>query len=211
MIEKKFIKKNVENLMIESYIKKKWKDAGISKVEVFRTPLGYKITIWALRTGILSGREGETLTQIAEDLKKKFNIENPVIEVKRVENPFLDPNIVAFLAVKYFEKYGRLRFKAIGYNLLRRVMEAGARGAEIYISGPIPGDLHHTWPFRAGYLPKSGESHKTLIKSAIEQVRTPRSAIGIKVFILPPDAKMPDEVDFITVEENEGEGAKEEK
>jgi len=44
------------------------------------------------------------------------------------------------------ERYGAMRFKAVGYRVLQQIMDAGALGAEIIVSGRgLPSTRAKTW------------------------------------------------------------------
>ena len=74
-------------------------------------------------------------------------------------------------------------------------MKAGALGVEIRLSGKLPSDRAKSWRFAAGYLKKVGDSAKVVGK-AQSVALTKLGISGIKVAILPPDAKIHDRIDI---------------
>ena len=76
-----------------------------------------------------------------------------------------------------------------------RVMNAGALGVEIRLSGKLPSDRAKSWRFAMGYLKKVGDSAK-VVRRASSTALTKLGISGIKVGILPPDAKIHDRIDI---------------
>lgn len=166
---------------------------GFSDVKLIKMPLGEKVIIYAARPGVIIGKGGVGITKLTYLLKKKFNLENPQVEVVPVENPFLDANIMAEKVALLLERYGVQRFKVIGYRVLKQIMDAGAKGAEIIMSGKIPGERGKSWRFFAGYLKKTGQVAIEKVRKGFAIALMKPGVAGIKVRILPP-VDMPDEV-----------------
>ena len=95
MIERKFIAEKLKEYQIQEFISQTLKNVGHSHTKLMRTPLGEKVVIYASRPGLVVGRKGENIKKLTNTLKKKFNLENPQIEISEVESPNLDAQIVA--------------------------------------------------------------------------------------------------------------------
>jgi len=201
MIETKFIKEIVKEFQIEEFIADSLKNVGFSGSKVQKTPLGEKITIFASRPGLIVGRKGENIQKLTRSLKAKFKFENPQIEIVEVKKPNLDPKIVAERIASSLERFGLSKFKGIGHKMLADVMDSGAQGVEILISGKIPSSRARRWRFYQGYLKKSGDLAVTGIRKAYTQAQVKTGTIGIQVRIMPPDLKLPDEVKARVVDE----------
>ncbi|MEK6874824.1 MAG: 30S ribosomal protein S3 [Nanoarchaeota archaeon] len=202
MIERKFIAENIKEFEIGEYISSTLKNVGHSHTKMQRTPLGEKIVIYASRPGLIVGRKGENIKKLTSTLKKRFNLENPQIEIAEVEIIGLEPQIIAEKIASTLERFGSDRFKGIGHKTMEEVMSAGARGVEINISGKIPGARAKSWRFYRGYLKKCGDTamHGVRIAYAYAQLKT--GTIGVKVRIMPPDLRLPDDVRFKKEEDN---------
>jgi small subunit ribosomal protein S3 len=219
MIEKKFIAEQLKEFQIHEFISNSLKNVGHSHTKVQRTPLGEKIIVYASRPGLVVGRKGENIKKLTATLKKKFELENPQIEISEVENIFLDAQIVAEIIASTLERFGPQRFKGVGHKMMADIMGAGALGVEILISGKIPGARAKNWRFYQGYLKKCGDIVLS-VKSAYTCAQLKSGSIGIQVKIMPPDIQLPDKVVFIEEKaeeageegkEAEGEGSKEEE
>ena len=208
MIERKFVAQKMKEFQIEEYITQSLENVGHSHTKMLKTPLGEKIVIFTSRPGLIVGRKGQNIKQLTKTLKKRFNLENPQIEISEVENPNLDANIVAEKIVDALEKFGSEKFKAIGHKIMTDVMRAGALGIEIVISGKVPSARAKSWRFYSGYLKKCGDVANGVNKSdAQAQLKT--GIIGVKVSIMPPDIKLPDDITLVEEKETKIEEIKE--
>ena len=194
MIERKFVSQNIKEFLIEEYITKSLKNVGHSHTRVQKTPLGEKIIIHASRPGLIVGRKGQNIKKLTSDLKKMFGLENPQIEIAEVENINLDAQIVAERIANSLERFGSARFKGIGHKVMNDVMNAGALGVEILVSGKIPSARAKRWRFYQGYLKKSGDVSLSGVDVAFAYAQLKTGTIGIKVSIMPPDIKLPDDI-----------------
>eukprot|EP00933_Yihiella_yeosuensis_P001244 TRINITY_DN101_c1_g1_i2.p1 TRINITY_DN101_c1_g1~~TRINITY_DN101_c1_g1_i2.p1 ORF type:complete len:151 (+),score=50.75 TRINITY_DN101_c1_g1_i2:31-453(+) len=94
-----------------------------------------------------------------------------------------------------------LRFKLIGglavrraaYGVVRFIMENGATGCEVIISGKLRAQRAKAMKFKDGYLISTGEPKKHYISEAVRHVGMRQGMIGIKVKIMmshDPEGKM---------------------
>jgi len=197
VIERKFVNQKVKELRIKEFISESLNKVGLSEVRLVRTPLGEKIVIAASRPGLVVGRSGANISRLTRDIKAKFNLENPQIELDEVPNPSLDANIIAESIAGSLERFGPSRFKGIGHKAMSEVMSSGALGIEILISGKIPSARGRKWRFYKGYLKKCGDIAVMQVRKASVQAKLKVGIIGIKVSIMPPDIKLPDNVKIL--------------
>ncbi len=196
MIEREFIKERTKYLKAKEYIVNfVGKAAGVGRITIDKTPLGEKIIVDAVKPGLVIGRGGQTITNLTANLKEKFKLENPQIEVREILVPAKSAAVVAKRIAATLERFGPARFKAIGYRSLQNIMDAGALGAEIRITGRgVPGARSHKWRFPAGYMKKSGQIALEYIDSAVERANLRSGTVGIQVRIMHPDIPLPDKI-----------------
>ncbi len=194
MIEHQFISQKMKEFMVRNYIASKLAKTGYARTEIKRTPLGDKVIIYTTRPGLVVGQKGENIKNMTEVLKKKYGLENPQIEIGEVENQYLDVNSVADRIAYVLEKFGSKRFKAVGYKTLQNIMDSGALGAEIIISGKVPSSRAKSWRFSAGYLKKSGDISANYVKRTHVYAKLKSGIVGIKVSIMLPDTPLPDKI-----------------
>jgi len=195
MIERQFFARKIKEQQIEEFISSNLDKAGYSHTEIIRTPLGEKIIIYTSRPSLIVGRKGTNIKELTEVLKKKFGMENPQIEVSEIDTPNLNAKSVAKHIIHTFERFGPKRFKSIGYKALQDIMDAGALGAEIVISGRgVPSSRAKSWRFKTGYLKKSGHIAESLVKKGQATAHLKSGSVGVKVAILTPDIILPDKI-----------------
>ena len=193
-IERKFVAQNLKEFRIKRYVEDSLSRVGLSDIKLQRTPLGDKVLIKASRPGLVVGRGGSNIQKLTKDLQEQFKLENPQIEIEEVENFGLDPGIIAEMIVNSLERFGSGRFKGVGHRALKDVMQAGALGVEILISGKIPSSRAKTWRFYEGYLKKCGDVAVSGVNIAYRTAVLKTGVVGIKVSILPPTTKLPDRI-----------------
>ena len=197
MIERDIIAKKIKEFEIQEFVSNNLSKVGLSYTKLQRTPLGEKIIIYTSRPGLVVGRKGQSIKKLTKLLKDKFSLENPQIEINEVQDVNLDPKIVAERIANSLERFGSSNFKGIGYKTMTDVINAGALGVEILLSGKIPSARAKRWRFYKGYLKKCGETAITGIKKAYTIARLKTGIVGIQVRIMPPDIRLPDSIELI--------------
>ena len=190
--EKKFVHKAINDFEVKHFLETKLERAGVSSITIQRTPIATRITLEVQKPGIVVGKRGTAIDELAAELKQ-FGIDNPQIEVIEVAVPALDSKLIAHRIAKSIELRGNV--KQSMSIALREIMGAGALGAEIRVAGKIvgKGGKAKTITVRSGFLKKSGELMK-LVREAAFTTYPKAGAIGIRVKILPPGTKMPDKL-----------------
>ncbi len=194
MIERQFVSQKIKEFQIQEYIKGEFGGTGFSHIDIQRTPLGEKVIIYTTRPGLVVGKKGENIRKLTNVLKRKFKMENPQIEIGELQNPMLDANFIADKISSTLVRFGSKRFKSVGYKTLQDIINAGALGAEIVISGKVPSARARSWRFKAGHLKKSGYIASDKVKKAIAQANLKSGVIGIKVSVMTPDIVLPDKI-----------------
>ncbi|MFH0874331.1 MAG: 30S ribosomal protein S3 [archaeon] len=201
MIEREIITQKMKEFQIQEFVAESLRGVGLSHVKIQRTPLGEKIVIFASRPGLIIGGGGSNIKKLTKNLKKKFDLENPQIEISEVANVNLISQVVAERIASSLEKFGSMRFKGIGHKSMTDVMTSGARGVEIIISGKIPSARAKKWRFYQGYLKKCGDFAISVVDTAYANAKLKTGIVGIKVSIMPPNTRLPDDVRIITPSE----------
>ncbi len=196
MIERQFVLRNKKQFEIQKYLFETLRRAGLSYVEIKRTPLGERIIIHTTRPGLVVGRSGSNIKKITSELKSRFKLDNPQVEIAEVKDPNLDPKVVAEKIILSLERYGSKRFKAILHKAMEEVMNAGALGVEIILSGKVPSARAKSWRVSVGYLRKCGDVAIEGIRKASRQAKLKSGVVGVKVSITPPDLDLIDKIDL---------------
>ena len=86
-------------------------------------------------------------------------------------------------------------YRRAGNSMLQRIMDAGARGCQITIAGKLTGLRHRTEKFLSGHIKFCGETALELMDVGIAQAKLKPGTIGVKVAIMKPNARLPDEIE----------------
>jgi small subunit ribosomal protein S3 len=198
---------SIRKAEIDEFLWKEFERAGYGGVVITKTPIGTNVVIYAMRPGFVIGRGGETIKNLAKILEEKFNLPNPQISVAEIEVPELNPYVMASRIAAALRR--GIHFRRVGFWALNQIMSAGALGAEIIISGKLRTERARAEKFRDGYIPKSGEPAMKYVKKAVTHVQLKPGIFGVKVLIVSPDARFPDEIEIL--EEKTEEAATEEE
>merc|ERR1712039_689760 len=149
--------------------------------------------IRATRTREVLGEKGRRIRELTAVVQKRYGFPENSVELfaERVENR-------ASCAMAQCES---LRYKLLGglavrracYGVVRFIMENGAKGCEVVISGKLRAQRAKAMKFRDGYLISTGEPKKHYIDEAVRHVAMRQGVLGIKVKIMlshDPEGKM---------------------
>jgi len=218
--EKKFIQKALSDFEVKEFLQRELAQAGVSSIQIQKTPIATRIAIAVRRPGLVVGKKGQTIKDITEMLQRSYGVENPQIEVIEVAQPSLDAKLMAEKVGKQREIKGNA--KTAMRFALREIMSAGAIGSEIRAAGKLvgKGGKAKTTTIRAGYLKKSGEESKKVAEGHFTAYLK-AGAVGITVKIVRPGTIFADTVDLTKlavpaisetpVEEKKDEAAKPDK
>jgi small subunit ribosomal protein S3 len=194
-IVKRFITESIKKTEIDEFLQKKLERAGYGGVNLSKTPLGTHVVVYAMRPGIVIGRGGETIKELATVLEQNFKVANPQISVSEIEVPEQNAFVVASRVASALER--GVHFRRAGFWALNQVMDAGALGVEIVISGKLRTERARFEKFRAGYFPRCGDPALKYMRKAEVHVQLKPGIIGVRVKLMPPDAQFPDKIQII--------------
>jgi small subunit ribosomal protein S3 len=196
-IERHFIQEGVIRSEIESFLRNELNRAGYSSISIQKTPLTTRVILYVEKPPIVIGKKGKRINTLTTMLKEKFGIENPSIDVQKIERPTLDPNIIARRIAVALER--NMNRRRIAYKAVRAVMSSRARGVMIILSGKIvgKGGRSRSEKYMEGYMRNSGDSVK-LVRIGSTQAYLKAGVIGVTVKIILPDTKFPDQLNVIS-------------
>ena len=182
MVHYKVILQNLkQNMMLKEYLDKKLKQAGFVDVNVETTPLGTRLSILALRPGLVIGLHGSNVKNIMEDISKEIGLKEVSINAAEVSNPALDPKAIALRLANAYQK--GVNFRRAATIAMNEAMAAGALGIEVKLQGKIRSERASFQKFTMGIVPKSGYLREALTRSAVEHVLLKLGKYGIKVTV----------------------------
>ena len=204
---KNVMKNNFRNLELDEYLSETLREAGYGHVDVQKTPIGTRITLYVTRPGLVIGRKGTGIKDLTSKLEQKFGLSSPQISVIELEAPELNPRIMCNRIAQLIERGTAFRRAAIWTN--NTIMNAGALGVEITVAGKLRSERAHFEKHSAGLVPKSGEIAKRAVRYGVTHVTTKMGLMGIQLKIalkneLPKEFEL---TDSATVDKSE-EGSK---
>jgi small subunit ribosomal protein S3 len=195
--ERKIVEEKIRRILLKEYLMKKTSRAGFGGLDIQRTPMGYRVTLVTERPGLVIGRKGATIKALTRAVEAKFGFENPQIEVQEVENASLNPQIMAEKLASALER--GWHFRRAGHSTVRRIMQSGAKGCLVVISGKITGRRHRMEKFKAGHIKFCGDPKQLWMKEGFAVAKVKLGIIGTKVQIMDPRARLPDEIDIVVL------------
>ena len=177
--EKDFSGKLQEDLKIRQYIHSRLKKAGISKVQIDRTPKRAVITIYTSRPGIVIGRSGKEITQLEEELRQITTKEIKIL-IHEIKRPELDSYLVGDNIAMQLE--GRVSFRRAMKMGITSAMRMGAEGIRVMCSGRLGGaEIARSEQYKEGRIPL--HTLRADIDYAQVTAQTIYGTIGVKVWI----------------------------
>ena len=181
MSVKNIIKDNYNMMLLRDYLRESIKDAGFSHVDMSKTPMGTKVKLYVTRPGIVIGRKGSGIKEITDVLATKFGLKNPQILVEEIDKPELSPSVMCNRIASHIIR--GIAFRRATMWTLKQIMESGAMGVQITISGKLRGDRSAFEKHTQGILPRAGHHADIIVSEDVTQVPTPMGLIGVKIRI----------------------------
>ena len=187
---KNVIKDNYNMVLLKDYLRSKIKDAGFSNVEVSKTPTGTRVVLHVTRPGIVIGRKGTGIKDLTEKLESDFGLKNPQIAVEEITKPELSPEVMCNRMASHLER--GTAFRRATMWTIQQIMEGGAMGVEITISGKLRGDRSAFEKHSQGILPRAGHHADVIVSEDIAHVETPMGLIGVRIRIAKKEKLIPE-------------------
>lgn len=177
----------IEDFRLRKYLHKSLSNAGLVKVGIERSLTNIKIVLLVARPGVVIGRGGSNLEIIKKQVERILNVSKLKkdkvkidIRVEEVDNADLSAKLVAERIVEQLMK--RYPHRRAIKQALEKVMNAGAKGVKIQLSGRIGGaEIGRTEKYFEGKVPTQ------TIRADIDYYETPANTrsgyVGIKVWI----------------------------
>ncbi|RMW37582.1 MAG: 30S ribosomal protein S3 [Nitrosopumilus sp.] len=187
---KNVIKDNYNMMLLKDYLREAIKEAGFSHAEISKTPTGTRVALHVTRPGIVIGRKGSGIRELTDKLATDFALKNPQISVVEIEKPELSPSVMCNRMASHLER--GTAFRRATMWTLKQIMENGAMGVQITISGKLRGDRSAFEKHTAGILPRAGHHAEVIVAEDIAHVGTAMGLIGIRIRIARKEKFVPE-------------------
>ena len=189
--EQQFIEDGLQRTQIDEFFADELGRAGYGGMEVAKTPMGTQIVLKAEKPGMVIGKGGKNIRKVTTELEERFDLEDPQVDVQEVDEPDLNARIVADRLANALER--GWYFRKAGHTTIDRIMESGAKGAEIVLSGKVTGARSRVEKFNRGYIKHNGEPAEDIVDHGVGTAVMKLGTIGVQVKIIPPEAELPDD------------------
>jgi len=173
----------VEDEKIRQYLDKRLNrtppNAAVSDIHIERTREELKVVIRTARPGLVIGPKGAEVDRMTEELQYMTG-RKVAISIIEIKNPDMDAQLVAEGVAEQLSKRGS--FRRVVKSRCENVMQQGARGVRIMISGRLGGaEMSRTLDNRLGSLPLS--TLQANINYGFAEAKTSYGVIGVKCWI----------------------------
>jgi len=184
--KRKLVADGVFYAELNEFLQRELGEDGYSGVEVRVTPLRTEIIIRATRTQKVLGEKNRRIRELTQIVQRRFNFPEGNVELyaERVQNRALCA--VAQAESLVYKLSEGLAVRRACYGVLRYIMENGAKGCEVTISGKLRAQRAKAMKFRDGYMIKTGDAARVYVDSAIRHLPLKQGVLGIRVKIMLP-------------------------
>merc|ERR1712005_94194 len=188
--KRKFVADGVFYAELHELLVRELAEDGYSGVEVRQTPARHEIIIRATRTQNVLREKGRRIRELTAVVQKRFGFLPNSVELYAEKVLHRGLCAVAQAESLKFKLLGGLAVRRACYGVLRFVMESGAKGASVTVSGKVRGQRAKGQKFDDGYMIKSGRAKEEYVDTAVRHVMMRQGVLGVKVTImLPHDPK----------------------
>jgi small subunit ribosomal protein S3 len=178
-----FSKMLAEDLGVREFLKKRLKNAAVSRILIERPAKSARITIFSARPGVVIGKKGEDIENLKLELAKRLGV--PVaVNIEEVRKPEIDAQLISDSITQQLEK--RIMFRRAMKRAMQNAMRLGALGIKIMSAGRLNGiEIARTEWYREGRVPL--HTLRADIDYGFSEAQTTYGVIGVKVWVYKGD------------------------
>ena len=199
-----------EDVKIREAIRAKYREAGISLMEIDRQAKELTINLYTARPGIVIGRGGQRVDEMRAYLEGLVG-KRVRLNIQEVRQPELDAYLVARSVAEQIER--RVAYRRAMKQAIFRTIQAGAKGIKISCAGRLGNaEIARRQTSHQGQVPL--HTLRADIDYGFTEAHTGLGRIGVKVWIykgeiLPEPKVIEEEAEPVEVEEATVEAAAE--
>ncbi|KCV69425.1 30S ribosomal protein S3 [Fonticula alba] len=184
--KRKFIGDGVFYAELNEFLTRELAEAGYSGVEVRITPSAQHIVIRVTRIDVVLGVRGRRLRELTALVEKRFGFASGAVEIFAEKVASRGLCAIAQCESLRYKLLGGLAVRRACYGVLRYVMDSGAKGCEVIVSGKLRAARAKSMKFADGFMVHSGQPTKDYIDFAVRHVLLRQGVLGLKVKIMLP-------------------------
>jgi small subunit ribosomal protein S3 len=168
-----------EDLAVREFLKKRLKNAAVSRILIERPAKNARITIYSARPGVVIGKKGEDIENLKAELARRLRV--PVaVNIEEVRKPEIDAQLISESITQQLEK--RIMFRRAMKRAMQNAMRLGAQGIKIMSSGRLNGiEIARCEWYREGRVPL--HTLRADIDYGFSEAKTTYGVIGVKVWV----------------------------
>merc|ERR1712135_121228 len=184
--KKKFVLDGLFKAELNEFLWRELAEDGYSGVQVRHTPARIEIIILATRTQNVLGEKGRRIRELTALVQKRFGFPDGAVELYAEKVPQRGLCAIAQAESLRYKLIGGLAVRRACYGVLRFIMESGAKGCEVVVSGKLRGQRAKAMKFVDGLMIHSGNPAEEYVDTAVRHVLLRQGVLGIKVKIMLP-------------------------
>ncbi len=196
-----------KDLEVRTFLKKRLKEASISRIQIERPAKSAFITIHTARPGVVIGKKGEDIEKLRAETAAKLglHVNNVKLNIEEIRKPELDAQLVAESIASQLER--RIMFRRAAKRAVANAMRLGALGIKVCVAGRLNGaEIARTEFFREGRVPL--HTLRADIDYATAEALTTYGIIGVKVWIYKGEVFDLEQKQQSSQSQNQGQGRK---
>ncbi len=196
-----------KDLEVRAFLKKKLKEASVSRIQIERPAKSAFITIHTARPGVVIGKKGEDIERLRAETAAKLglHVNNVKLNIEEIRKPELDSQLVAESIASQLER--RIMFRRAAKRAVANAMRLGALGIKVCVAGRLNGaEIARTEFFREGRVPL--HTLRADIDYATAEALTTYGIIGVKVWIYKGEVFDLEQKQQSSQSQNQGQGRK---
>merc|ERR1712172_152600 len=184
--KRKFVADGVFKAELNEFLTRELAEDGYSGVEVRVAPTKTEIIIMATRTQNVLGEKGRRIRELTSVVQKRFNFPENSVDLYAEKVATRGLCAIAQAESLRYKLIGGLAVRRACYGVLRFIMESGAKGCEVVVSGKLRGQRAKAMKFVDGLMIHSGDPVNEYVDMACRHVLLRQGVLGIKVKIMLP-------------------------
>jgi len=179
---KQFPEYVIQDFRVREFLKKKLKEASVSRIQIERPARKAIVTIHTARPGIVIGKKGEDIEKLRAEVcgMLKLPLQDVRVNIAEIRKPELDAQLVAEGIAQQLER--RVMFRRAMKRAVTNTMRLGAEGIKVKVGGRLNGaEIARSEWYREGRVPL--HTFRADIDYGFTEAVTTYGIIGVKVWI----------------------------
>jgi len=182
--KRKFVADGVFRAELNEFFTRELAEEGYSGCDVRVTHARTEIIIRATHTREVLGEKGRRIRELTALIQKRFKFPENSLELYAEKVQYRGLSAVAQCESLRYKLLGGLAVRRACYGVLRFVMESGAKGCEVVVSGKLRAARAKSMKFTDGFMIHSGQPSRDFVDYAVRHVLLKQGVLGIKVKIM---------------------------